>query len=429
MLAHRNRRDSATGLPNRIAAVDALDRHLSTSRSEGSVTVMKVRVRGVYEGDVRSDRVSMDLVVGALAERAASHPIDLIARVDSDQLALLSLHEGSSEQAEAVASRLAGEISGELVLGTVGVRLDVGIGLAVVRPGTRATEVLHDAGLAARADPRSGPGVSWVWFDAAKHPESFDQRDAEALIRDALENDWLRLHYQPVVDLRSRKVVGREALVRIDHPEEGIIEPSLFLGRAEQTELILSLGRWVIDEAAAHAARLREAGDDTWVAVNVSATQLSHDDVVGAVTAALHRHGLDPGSIHVEVTESTLLLPEGTGLAEVARLDAMGCRISLDDFGTGFSSLTYLRQMPVSTLKLDRSFVRDVGLDRESTTIVSAILELADGLGIDVIAEGIENEQQATVLASMGCSKGQGYLFGQPEAFDSPVVRPAPAGQ
>ena len=163
--------------------------------------------------------------------------------------------------------------------------------------------------------------------------------------------------------------------------------------------------------------------------MNVSATQLSHDDVVGAVTAALHRHGLGPGSIHVEVTESTLLLPEGTGLAEVARLDAMGCRISLDDFGTGFSSLTYLRQMPVSTLKLDRSFVRDVGLDRESTTIVSAILELADGLGIDVIAEGIENEQQATVLASMGCSKGQGYLFGQPEAFDSPVVRPAPAGQ
>lgn len=415
LLAHRNRRDSATGLPNRIAAVAALERRLQT-KDEGSATVMKVRVGGVYEGAEETDRVGMDTVLGAVAERAASHPVDLIARVDSDQLALLCLHGASSDLAESVAARLVRALSDDIVLGSVTVRLDAGIGLALAEPGARATEVLHDAGLAARAAVRPASGVSWAWFDPVQHPESFDRRDAETLVRDALEKGWLRLHYQPVVDLRQRTVVGHEALVRIDHPVEGIIEPARFLGRAEQTELILPLGRWVISEAAAQVARSREVGDGSWVAVNVSATQLTHDDVVGVVTAALDRHHLDPGAIHIEVTESTLLLPEGTGLAEVARLDAMGCQISLDDFGTGFSSLTYLRQLPVSTLKLDRSFVRDVGQDRESTTIVSAILGLASGLDIDVIAEGVETEQQATFLASMGCSKGQGYLFGQPEA-------------
>lgn len=412
LLEHRSRRDGATGLPNRTAVVAALDRHLG---SEGvGVTVLKVRIGAVYEGEEVTDRVGMDLALGMVAERAATMPIDLIGRVDTDQLALVRLHTADHHEAEEVAAQLAEAISGEMVLGTVKVRLSAGIGVAVAGTGALALDVLHDSRLAARAAVPAEPGVSWAWFDAGLHPDTFEQVDTDTLVRDALANGWLRLHFQPVVDLGRRTVVGYEALVRIEHPVGGTIEPGRFLGRVEQTELIIPVGRWVIDEAAAELARMHQAGEQVWMAVNVSATQLTHDDVVGMVSRALDRNGLDAEDLHIEVTESTLLLPEGMGLAEVSRLDAMGCHIALDDFGTGFSSLTYLRELPVSTLKLDRSFVRDVGQDQESTTIVAAILGLASGLGIDVVAEGVETEQQATVLASMGCSKGQGYLFGQP---------------
>lgn len=416
LLEHRSRRDGATGLPNRTAVILALDRRLSVQDEGLGATVLKVRVDAIYEDDDRTDRVAMDLALGAVAEAAASQPIDLVGRVDTDQIALVLLRNPEPAKAEKIASSLVEAISGEMVLGAARVRLSAGVGLATAGPGAQALEVLHDARQAARAAVPDGPGVGWTWFDTDLHSDTFEHLDADILVRDALANDWLRLHYQPVVDLGHRSVVGYEALVRIEHPTNGTIEPSRFLGRVEQTEQILPLGRWVIDEAAAELARMREVGDRSWMAVNVSATQLSNDDVVGVVSAALGRHDLDPSDLHIEVTESTLLLPEGMGLTEVSRLDAMGCNIALDDFGTGFSSLTYLRELPVSTLKLDRSFVRDVGHDQESTTIVSAILGLASGLGIDVIAEGIETEAQANVLTSMGCSKGQGFLFGQPEA-------------
>lgn len=414
-MTRRNRRDTATGLPNRTALVAALERHIQTATEEDRGVVLKVLVSEVSGDDALTDGVGMDTLLGAVAERAASHPVDLIARVDTDRLAILCPHLSVDTEAEEVATRLAADLSEEIVLGARKIRLKAGIGVAPARAGASAIEVLHDASLAARAAERASATVTWEWYDADRHPDALENLDTDNMVKDALDQGWFRLHYQPVVDLRSRTVVGHEALVRIEHPVEGTIEPARFLGRAEQTELILPMGRWVIDEAAAQVARRREKGEEGWVAVNVSATQLTYDDMVGVVGAAVERHGIAPSSLHIEVTESTLLLPEGKDLGEVSRLDAMGCPISLDDFGTGFSSLTYLRDLPVSTLKLDRSFVRDVGQDEESTTIVSAILGLAQGLGIDVIAEGVETEQQADLLAEMGCSKGQGFLFGEPQ--------------
>ncbi|CAN5608345.1 hypothetical protein BH10ACT1_BH10ACT1_12220 [soil metagenome] len=239
------------------------------------------------------------------------------------------------------------------------------------------------------------------------------RQETDQLIRDALDAGWLRLHYQPIVDLRTRRIVGHESLLRIDHPERGLLAPGTFLGRAEETELIIPIGRWVIEESIRRTGERWATGDRTWVGVNVAGAQLIRDELTSVVSEALLRASLPASAVHIEVTESTELLPEGTGRAEVGRLRALGCPIWLDDFGTGFSSLTYVRHLPVSGLKLDRSFVAGVDDDPQSAAIVDAVLGLAEGLGLQVIAEGVESERQAITLADLGCPLGQGYLFGR----------------
>jgi len=273
--------------------------------------------------------------------------------------------------------------------------------LARVASGTEPTDHI---------DPASVPGP-------AGRESKDGQYRMDQLIADATAEGWFRVHYQPIVDLATRHVVGREALVRIEHPTDGTLRPSAFLSRAEETGAIIELGRWVIDEAIATTAQRHRSGDAAWVAVNLSVAQLCQDDLVGLVQDAASRQGLALADIHLEVTESLLLLPESAGRAEVERLNTLGCEISLDDFGTGFSSLTYLRQPPVSALKLDRSSVSEVGREDQSTAIVAAVLDLARGLGLDVVAEGVETEQQAAALLAMGCPRAQGYLFGRPEPY------------
>ncbi|QXC62143.1 EAL domain-containing protein [Aquihabitans sp. G128] len=239
------------------------------------------------------------------------------------------------------------------------------------------------------------------------------RQETDQLIQDALDAGWLTVHYQPIVDLRTRRIVGHESLLRIDHPERGLLAPSLFLGRAEETELIMPIGRWVLEESIRRTGVRWALGDRTWVGINVAGSQLIHDELTGVVAEALERASLPASAVHIEVTESTELLPDGTGRAEVGRLRALGCPIWLDDFGTGFSSLTYVRHLPVSGLKLDRTFVAGVDDDPQSAAIVDAVLGLAEGLGLQVIAEGVESERQAMTLADLGCPLGQGYLFGR----------------
>jgi len=279
-------------------------------------------------------------------------------------------------------------------------------------------------------DPDPGPGVEPGWLVQVQDVTSERRRteiverhnlhdglggrlrrqEIDQLIRDALDANWLRLHYQPIVDLRTRRVVGHESLLRIDHPERGLLAPGLFLGRAEETELIMPIGRWVLEESIRRTGERWAFGERTWVGVNVAGAQLIHDELTGLVAEALEKASLPASAVHIEVTESTELLPEGTGRAEVGRL---GCPIWLDDFGTGFSSLTYVRHLPVSGLKLDRSFVAGVDDDPQSAAIVDAVLGLAEGLGLQVIAEGVESERQAMTLGDLGCPLGQGYLFGR----------------
>lgn len=243
---------------------------------------------------------------------------------------------------------------------------------------------------------------------------------AEALIAEALRSDWLRLHYQPIVDLATQRVVGHEALLRIEHPGDGLLLPATFLGPLEELDVMLPLGRWVLLEAIARTGRRWSEGIHSWIGVNVAGRQFGMDDLAGLVAPALAAAGLPAQALHVEVTETTDLLPTGRGRAEVRRLHALGCPIWLDDFGTGFSSFSYVRQLPVTGLKLDRSFVGEVDQVPESTAVIAASLSLAASLGLEVVAEGIETERQAAALRAMGCGAGQGFYFGraEPDALD-----------
>lgn len=241
------------------------------------------------------------------------------------------------------------------------------------------------------------------------------RQHTDALVGDALRWGWLRLYYQPIVDLASGRVVGHEALLRIDHPTDGVLMPGSFLGFAEDSDVMLPLGRWVIEEAVRRTGIRWASGLETWVAVNVAGAQLIADDLTGVVGPALAAAGLPAAALHIEVTESTDLLPEGRGRAEVTRLHALGCPIWLDDFGTGFSSFSYIRLLPVSGLKLDRSFVTEVGEVPASTAIIASTVTLARALGLEVVAEGVESDRQAAELVAMGCDAAQGFLYGRAE--------------
>ena len=247
------------------------------------------------------------------------------------------------------------------------------------------------------------------------------RQQADELIEEAMRAGWLRLHYQPVVDLSSARVVGHEALLRIQHPDRGLLLPESFLGLAEDSDVMLPLGRWVIEEAVRRTGRRWARGWRAWVGVNVAAAQLIEDDLTHLVARQLEKHSLPASALHIEITESTDLLPQGKGRAEVARLHALGCAIWLDDFGTGFSSFSYIRVLPVSGIKLDQSFVAELGESRSSAAIVDSALTLARSLGIEVVAEGVENERQAEWLSAVGCQAGQGWLYGRAAPDLSPA--------
>ncbi len=273
---------------------------------------------------------------------------------------------------------------------------------------------LHGTGVAPREAPQT-------------YHDDLDRTVEDLHLRDALQNALTRgefvLHYQPIVELVSGRVAGFEALVRWQHPERGLLGPFEFIGFAEKSGQIEALGAWVLEEACAAAARLAARGEGAvpFIAVNVSARQLQADDFIDRADACLEASGVDPGRIKIEVTESLLLGDPERAAALLAELKMLGVRLALDDFGTGYSSLSYLHRFPFDTLKIDRSFVTTMLRSSDSMEIVRCILGMAQGLMLDVVAEGIENEDELSQLAGLDCGYGQGYHFARPlpetEAF------------
>ncbi|MDP9181555.1 MAG: GGDEF domain-containing phosphodiesterase, partial [Actinomycetota bacterium] len=295
-------------------------------------------------------------------------------------------------------------------------------GVVLASAGQTATEVLRDADIAMyRAKHRGGSG--YEFSDADMHKRAFDRLDLEGEIRHALSADEFRVHYQPIVDLRRDcKVVGFEALVRWQHPTRGLLTPASFIDLAEETGLIVPLGQWVMRTAAAEVSRWAALLPDRpfSLSVNLAARQLNEPGLVEEVTELVAAAGT--WQLWLELTESTLMDESTPGRPVLDQLTAAGVSLSIDDFGTGFSSLAYLTRLPVSALKIDRTFVHDLTRRAEAAPVAAAVIGLAASLGLDVVAEGVETELQRDVLVEMGCRFGQGYLFAPPLEADAALA-------
>lgn len=254
-------------------------------------------------------------------------------------------------------------------------------------------------------------------FDQAMHERVARRLDLENNLRRAVEQGEFVLHYQPIFDLESQQVWGTEALVRWDHPERGLLAPSEFVTAAEETGLIVPMGAWALKEACRQTKEWQERhprNPPLGVIVNLSANQLRHPGCEGAIRAALEGSGLPPGSLSIDVTETAFMEAlEDNGLA-LERIRDLGVSISIDDFGMGYSSLSYLKRLPADALKIDRSFLRGFGEDAKDTALVRMVIEVGHTLGMRVIAEGVEEWAQAALLAETGCDMAQGYHFSEP---------------
>jgi EAL domain-containing protein (putative c-di-GMP-specific phosphodiesterase class I) len=241
----------------------------------------------------------------------------------------------------------------------------------------------------------------------------------ESGLRRALENDEFRLHYQPFVGLRTGALEGFEALLRWEHPEQGLLAPDKFLAVAEETGLIVPIGKWVLEESARQLAEWQcrfPRGGPWTMAVNLSARQLARAGLAKQVAGVLASSGIEPSMLCLELTESVLIEATTPALAMLHSLKELGVQLSIDDFGTGYSSLSYLRRFPVDVVKVDRSFVAGLGVDGEDDAIVAAVVGLTQRLGLRAVAEGVETEDQAARLRDLGCDLAQGYLFARPQA-------------
>ncbi len=338
---------------------------------------------------------------------------DLLARLDGDRFAVLL--EGPNAEAEAriVTDKLRAALKRPFVGEDEDIILTASFGIAC-HPGEDDSDPLHRAEEALREVKRQG-GNDIGWFTPDHQPAARQHLSLRSRLHRALEQAEFVLHYQPQVDAERHRIVGVEALLRWQPPEEDPVYPDVIIPVLEETGLIVPVGEWVVAEACAQLRRWRDAGLAPFsMAVNVSARQIGRGDLLQAVLDSLGREDLVPADLHLEVTES-LLIDDDPRLDGIFHaLHETGVALDIDDFGTGYASLTYLRRFPFHTLKLDRLFTADLDRRADNATIVSAVVRMARGLGMEVVAEGVESAGQARILRNMGCDCLQGYLFSRP---------------
>lgn len=401
---------------DRRAVLAALAEH--ASRADGPVWLMFAdvdRFRRVVEevGLVEADRV-----LGSVFRRLAGvlRGSDLLVRFGADEfVALLTgrareseAHETAGEAAES--SHEPHEVAGKRVLATLGV------GISSVEAGEPMEAAVRRAEIAARAAKADGP-ARWRAYDPALARERDEAARLARALREALQREEFTLHYQPVVDIRRRAIVGAEALIRWNHPSRRLVMPGDFIGAAEASGLITEIGAWVIHEASRQMREWDSSGlDHLWLSVNVSARQLRSGAVAEHVDAALADTGVDPGRLVLEVTETAILEDPDVAFEVLEAVRARGVRVALDDFGTGYSSLSRMREMPFNELKIDRSFLQSVDVRARDAALVAAMVALAHSFESSAIAEGVETHDQLSYLQALKCDMAQGYVFSRPVA-------------
>ncbi|HML01363.1 MAG TPA: EAL domain-containing protein [Acidimicrobiales bacterium] len=419
-LVHQALHDGLTGLPNRVLIVDRAEQMLARAARQhlqvGALFLDLDNFKAINDGlgHAAGDRI-LQLVATRL--NSALRASDTIGRLGGDEFVILV--EGALDMGpELVATRLTEVLRQPFLLDEASVPLNVSasIGIAV---GARETaeRLLRDADVALYEAKAAGKNCYRIFRTEMQHAVS-DRLELEMDLHLALNNEEFFVVYQPIFDLRSEDVTAVEALLRWRHPTRGIVAPTTFIPIAEETGLIVPIGRWVLNQVCLQGETWRGRGSTVAVSVNVSGRQLETDEFATHVQEALDNSGLDPGLLTLEITESTLMRDTGATIRRLRHLKDLGVRLAIDDFGTGYSSLAYLREFPVDALKIDRSFIAGIAESTESGALIHTLIQLGKTLGLETLAEGIEERAQLVRLQRERCDTGQGFLLARPLEVD-----------
>ncbi len=422
--------DTLTGLPNRRMFLEQVAWALQTAAREKSrLALLHIGLDrfkqindslGLAAGDLLLKEVAHRLGTGVresdgLGRIVQHNPSRHLSRLGGDEFAILLPDIDHVENAAVVARRILSSMTTPFQLAQSEIFLAASIGIAAYPDdGEEAETLLKHAGSATN-HAKTKSTRTYQFYSKEINARSLERLNMESSLRRALERDELAVYHQPILRVDSGHVVGTEALLRWNHPQLGLVPPDQFIGLAEDVGLIVPMGEWALRKACAHNQAWLEAGTrNLQVAVNVSARQFRAQDIVQQVTLALEATGMDPRHLKLELTESIVMDRTERSIDTLHQLREMGVRLSVDDFGTGYSSLSYLKRLPLDELKIDRSFLTDIPDDRDATAIAAAIIAIAHSLGLSVVAEGVENEQQLAFLKEKGCDHCQGFLFSKP---------------
>jgi len=419
-LARHAFQDALTGLANRRLLLDHLDHALlQAERTSGQVAVLFCDIdRFKVVNDNLGHQVGDELlrVIGDRLRRAV-RPGDTLSRFGGDEFVILLEGVSSPDDAGDVATAVLDALRDPVTLsGGHEVVATMSIGVALSHPGTSRDDLLHDADVAMYRAKERGRGGQFALFDADRMgPRSLERLDLDTALHHVVDRGEVEVHYQPLVSLADRRIVGAEALVRWNHPDHGILLPAQFIKLAEDNGTILEIGRMVLEQACRQAKTWhQEFGVVLPIGVNLSARQFQQVSLADDVAAALLATGIDPSQLCLEITESLAMDDVDLTSAILTRLHSLGVRMAIDDFGTGHSSLGYLARFPIDVVKIDQSFVRDIDRDPVKSAIVSAVIALSRAIGSTTVVEGVETLAQLEELTRLGCEVAQGYYFARP---------------
>lgn len=428
--------DGLTGLPNNLLFKERLEQGLAHAERNNTMLavlfldldrfklindsmghdvgdqLLQATADRLIEGVRRTDSVAMNVTASVTSSVSSASSV---ARLGGDEFTIMIEDAENSQTVARVASRLIDVVSKPLMLSGTEVYTSTSIGIAIYPDDGKTVDVLLKNADAAMYHAKDQGRNNFQFFTESMNQASIERMAVESNLRKAILNKELCLYYQPQVSVITGQLVGLEALLRWKHPDKGFISPAVFIPVAEETGLIMEIGEWVVNEACRQGAVWAAEGfKPVQISVNLSAKQLKDERLHEIVGSILKDTGMNPRFLGVELTESAIILDPDLALQRLEKIKSLGVKLSLDDFGTGYSSLSYLKRFPIDTLKIDQAFIRDVNADHEDASLVKAIIAMAHGLGMDVVAEGVELQEQLEFLGINGCDTIQGYLFSRP---------------